>query len=61
MLQKESAHNIFRLLMCRDLNMDNLKGVIFDHSCGLDQYILNREPKEFNFFRCLEDEAHFNG
>ena len=53
MLQKESAHNIFRLLMCRDLNMENLKGIIFDHSCGLDQYILNREPREFEFLRCL--------
>ena len=47
MLQKESSHNIFRLLMCRDLDLYKLKGVIFDHSCGLDTYILNREPRKF--------------
>ena len=41
-LCRESAHNIFRLLMCRDLDLHALKGVIFDHSCGLDQYILNK-------------------
>ena len=61
MLQKESAHNIFRLLMCRDLNLEQLKGVIFDHSCGLDQCILNREPREFQYLRCLVDGSHWNG
>ena len=59
MLCKESAHNIFRLLMCRDLNLYSLKGVIFDHACGLDQYLLNREPREFEFLRCLVDGAHW--
>ena len=33
----KTAHNIFRLLMFRDLNLYELKGVLFDHSCGLDQ------------------------
>ena len=61
MLQKESAHNIFRLLMCRDLNLHQLKGVIFDHSCGLDQYLLNREPREFEYLRCLVDGSHWSG
>jgi hypothetical protein len=60
MLQKESAHNIFRLLMCRDLNLHQLKGVIFDHSCGLDQYLLNREPREFEYLRCLVDGSHWS-
>ena len=59
MLCKESAHNIFRLLMSRDLNLHSLQGVIFDHACGLDQYILNREPSEFEFLRCLVDGAHW--
>ena len=59
MLCRESAHNIFRLLMCRDVNLHQLKGVIFDHACGLDQYILNREPREFEFLRCLVDGAHW--
>ena len=61
MLQKESSHNIFRLLMCRDLDLYKLKGVIFDHSCGLDTYILNREPREFEYLRCLVDGSHWNG
>ena len=59
MLCRESAHNIFRLLMCRDVDLLALQGVIFDHSCGLDQYLLNREPREFEFLRCLVDGAHW--
>ena len=59
MLCKESAHNLFRLLMCRDVDLNALQGVIFDHACGLDQYILNREPKEFEYLRCLVDGAHW--
>jgi hypothetical protein len=59
MLCRESAHNIFRLLMCRDVNLYSLKGVIFDHACGLDQYLLNRVPREFEYLRCLVDGAHW--
>ena len=59
MLCRGSAHNIFRLLMCRDLDLYSLKGVIFDHACGLDQYLLNREPREFEFLKCLGDGAHW--
>ena len=59
MLCRESAHNIFRLLMCRDVDLYSLQGVIFDHACGLDQYLLNREPREFEFLRCLVDGAHW--
>ena len=58
---KESAHNFFRFLMCRDVNMASLEGVIFDHACGLDQYLLNREPREFQFLRCLVDGSHWQG
>ena len=59
MLCKASAHNIFRLLMCRDIDMHALKGVVFDFACGLDQYILNCEPSEFEFLRLLVDGAHW--
>ena len=31
--------------------MHKLKGVVFDYACGLDQYILNREPREFEYLR----------
>ena len=59
MLCKESAHNIFRLLMCRDINLHELQGVVFDFACGLDQYILNREPLEFQYLQLLVDGAHW--
>ena len=61
MLSRESAHNLFRLLMCRNLNMDLLEGVIFDFACGLDPYLLNREPREFQYLRTLVDGAHWQG
>ena len=61
MLCRESAHNLFRLLMCRDVDLHELDGVIFDFACGLDQYILNREPREFEYLRCLVDGAHWQG
>ena len=59
MLCQESAHNLFRLLMCRDVDLLSLKGIIFDNACGLDRYILNREPREFEYLRCLVDGAHW--
>ena len=61
MLCKESAHNFFRFLMSRDVDMNILEGVIFDHACGLDAYILNREPREFQYLRCLVDGSHWQG
>ena len=61
MLSKESAHNFFRFLMCRNVDMANLEGIIFDHACGLDAFMLNREPREFEFLRCLVDGAHWQG
>ena len=35
------------------INMHELKGVVFDFACGLDQYILNREPREFEHLSLL--------
>ena len=61
MTKPESEHNLFCLLMCRDLDMFKLKGVIYDYSCGLDNYLLNREPREFQYLQCFVDGAHWNG
>ena len=47
--------------MCRDVDMSKLEGVIFDNACGLDAYILNREPREFQYLRCLVDGSHWQG
>ena len=41
--------------------MNQLEGVIFDFACGLDPYILNREPREFQYLRTLVDGAHWQG
>ena len=59
MLCRESAHNILRLLMCRDVDLCSIEGVVFDNACNLDQYILNREPRDFEYLRCLVDGAHW--
>ena len=36
-----------------------MDGVIYDFSCGLDNYILNREPLDFQYKRTLVDGAHW--
>lgn len=59
MLERESAHNMFRFLMCRDIDLYSLKGVLYDFSCGLDPYLLNRDPREFEYKRILVDGAHW--
>ena len=61
LLNKESPKNLFRLLMCRDLEFSRLRGIIFDHACRLNQYIMNREPQRFQYLRTLVDGVHFRG
>ena len=61
MLNRESAHNIFRILMCRDVDLRTLKGILFDFACGAHPYVLNRDPKEFEFLRFLVDGSHWAG
>ena len=43
MLNRESAHNLFRLLECRDIDQNALKTVIFYFACGLHPFVLHRE------------------
>ena len=62
MLQKESEHNLFRFLMNRDVKMEGpqrTKGVVYDNACNVDKYALNREPREFQYFRFLVDGSHW--
>ena len=47
MKDKESAHNLFRLATCRNLDMTKLKAICFDHACSLHAYAMNREAREF--------------
>ena len=36
-----------------------LKGVIYDNACNFHSYLLGREPREWQYLRCLVDGAHF--
>ena len=47
--------------MCRDIDMSKLKGIIYDNACNFHNYLLNREPREWQFLRCLVDGAHYRG
>ena len=53
LLEREGPKNLFRILMTRDLDHGSLKGVVYDHGCVVDQYILNREPAKFEYLRTL--------
>ena len=52
MLNRESAHNLFRLLECRDVDLNALEGGLFDFACGLHPYVLNREVNKSGLFSC---------
>ena len=38
MLNKEGPKNLFRILQCRDVDMDKLEGILVDHACLVDPY-----------------------
>ena len=41
--------------------MTQLKGIVFNHACGLNQYMLGREPWRFQYLRTLVDSCHYSG
>ena len=59
MLSNESPRNLFRLLKCRDINLDEVEGILMDHACLMDSYILNREADILEWKRLLVDGAHW--
>ena len=59
MINKESQKNLFRLLQCRDFNHQYLEGILIDHACLTDRYILNREADMLEWKRLLVDGAHW--
>ena len=61
MLYKESARQFFRFLLNRKINYRRLRGVIYDYSCGLLRYCLNREPLDFEGMQFLVDGVHVAG
>lgn len=60
MLSNESPRNLFRLLMCNQFDLDNMVGVIIDHACKFDSYMLNREAKPLEYLLALVDGSHWN-
>ena len=59
MLHSESPRHFFHFLTSRQINYRELRGVIFDYACGLHQYILNREPAQFETVQFLVDGSHW--
>ena len=60
MLNNESPRNLFRLLMCNQFDLENMVGVIIDHACKFDSYMLNREAKPLEYLLTLVDGSHWN-
>ena len=61
MINKEGPKNLFRILQCRDVDMTSLHGILVDHACLVDPYILNREADMIKYKLLLVDGAHWNG
>ena len=61
MIKREGPKNLFRFLQCRDVDMQALKGILVDHACLVDPYILNREAEMIQWKLLLVDGAHWNG
>ena len=59
MLNKESPRNLFRILQCRDFDHAHLQGILIDHACLVDRYILNREAPMLEFKKLLVNGAHW--
>ena len=53
MIGAESARHFFRFVMTRDIDWSNMEGLIEDFACGVDPYVLNREPVDFQYLRLL--------
>ena len=55
----ESPRHFFNFLTCREVDFNNLEGCIYNFACGLQRYVLNREPKQFETTRFLVDGSHW--
>ena len=59
LLSPKSPRNFFKFLMNRQINFRRLRGVIYDHACGLHRYVLNREPTQFRHVEFFVDGSHW--
>ena len=58
MIQKESTRILYRLLMCRDIEMHSFQGILLDHACLFDNYAMNREAQMLKYKKVLVDGLH---
>ena len=61
MLVKESPRNLFRFLMTRYVDLEALDGILVDHACIFEPYVLNRESKLLENIMVLVDGSHWVG
>ena len=61
MLLKESPRNLFRFLMTRDIDEDSLEGILVDHACLFEPYMMNREASFLEYKKVLVDGSHWQG
>ena len=61
MILKESPRNLFRFLMTRDVDIDALEGILVDHGCIFEPYVMNREAKLLEKKLVFVDGAHWQG
>ena len=47
------------MLCLNHLNHFKLQAILFDNACNFNAYLLNREPREFEFKRVLVDSFHY--
>ena len=60
MLSNESPRNLFRLLTCNSFDFNKMEGILMDHACKFDAYMLNREAKPLEHLLTLVDGSHWN-
>ena len=60
MLNNESPRNLFRLLTCNKFDLEQMVGVLMDHACKFDAYMLNREAEPLEYLLTLVDGSHWN-
>ena len=57
MLNKEGPKNLFQILQSCDIDMDSLQGILIDHACFVDPYILNKEADTLEWKLLIVDGA----
>ena len=57
--KKESEQNLFRVLQCLNINHGKLEEIVYNNACNFNSYLMNREPRQFEYLRTLVDGCHW--